>query len=47
VIVPDRNEGDVEEIPDRERAGLDFVYVDDIMDALDVALQSDGKRPSG
>jgi len=47
VIVPDRNEGDVEEIPERERAGLDFVYVDDIMDALDVALQSDGKRPSG
>jgi ATP-dependent Lon protease len=47
VIVPDRNEGDVEEIPERERAGLDFVYVDDIKDALDVALQSDGKRPSG
>jgi ATP-dependent Lon protease len=47
VIVPDRNEGDVEEIPERERAGLDFVYVDDIKEALDVALQSDGKRPSG
>jgi ATP-dependent Lon protease len=47
VIVPDRNEGDVEEIPERERAGLDFVYVDDIKDALDVALQADGKRPSG
>jgi ATP-dependent Lon protease len=47
VIVPDRNEGDVEEIPERERAGLDFVYVDDIKGALDVALQADGKRPSG
>ena len=47
VIVPDRNEGDVEEIPERERAGLEFVYVDDIKDALDVALEPDGKRPSG
>ena len=47
VIVPDRNPGDVEEIPERERAGLDFVYVDDIKDALDVALEPDGKRPSG
>ena len=47
VIVPDRNQGDVEEIPERERAGLDFVYVDDIKDALDVALEPDGKRPSG
>jgi ATP-dependent Lon protease len=47
VLVPDRNQGDVEEIPERERAGLDFVYVDDIKDALDVALEPDGKRPSG
>ena len=47
VIVPDRNQGDVEEIPERERAGLDFVYVDDIKDALDVALEPNGKRPSG
>jgi ATP-dependent Lon protease len=47
VLVPDRNQGDVEEIPERERAGLDFVYVDDIKDALDVALEPNGKRPSG
>jgi ATP-dependent Lon protease len=47
VIVPDRNQGDVEEISEQERAGLDFVYVDDIKGALDVALQPDGKRPSG
>ncbi len=47
VIVPDRNEGDVEEISEQEREGLDFVYADDIGDVLKVALQSDGNRPSG
>jgi ATP-dependent Lon protease len=47
VIVPDRNEGDVEEISEQEREGLDFVYADDIGDVLKVALEADGKRPSG
>jgi ATP-dependent Lon protease len=47
VIVPDRNEGDVEEISEQEREGLDFVYADDIGDVLKVALQADGNRPSG
>ena len=28
VIVPERNEGDVAEIPEHERGGLEFVYVD-------------------
>jgi ATP-dependent Lon protease len=45
VIVPDRNEGDVEEISDQEREGLDFVYADDIGDVLAAALEPDG-RPS-
>jgi ATP-dependent Lon protease len=44
VIVPDRNQGDVEEISEREREGLEFAYVDDIKGALDVALEPDGKR---
>jgi ATP-dependent Lon protease len=44
VIVPDRNEGDVEEISEQEREGLDFVFVDDIGDVLDIALEPDGKR---
>jgi ATP-dependent Lon protease len=43
VIVPDRNEGDVEEISEQERAGLDFFYADDIGDVLDLALQRDGR----
>jgi ATP-dependent Lon protease len=47
VIVPDRNEGDVEEIKEEEREGLEFTFVDDIGDALQVALESDGNRPSG
>ena len=47
VIVPDRNEGDVEEISERERQGLDFVYADDIGDVLKVALQTDGNRANG
>ncbi len=47
VIVPDRNQGDVEEISEQEREGLDFVYADDIGDVLKTALQADGKAPRG
>jgi ATP-dependent Lon protease len=43
VIVPDRNEGDVEEIAEQEREGLDFVYADDIGDVLKTALEPDGR----
>jgi ATP-dependent Lon protease len=45
VIVPDRNEGDVEEISEQEREGLEFVYADDIGDVLKAALEPDGKAP--
>jgi ATP-dependent Lon protease len=45
VIVPDRNEGDVEEISEEERRGLEFVYADDIGDVLKTALELDGKGP--
>ena len=57
VIVPDRNEGDVEEISEEERQDLEFTYADDIGDVLRTALEpdgkgrrsarSDGKRPNG
>jgi ATP-dependent Lon protease len=43
VIVPDRNEGDVEEISQQERKGLDFVYADDIGDVLQTALEPNGR----
>ena len=41
VIVPSRNQGDIEEIPEHERGDLDFVFVDEVSTAIDEAL---GKR---
>ena len=38
VIVPDRNEGEILEIPEHEREGLEFIYVDRIERALAVAI---------
>ena len=38
IIVPERNEGDIAEIPEHERKGLEFVYVDRIDKALAAAL---------
>ena len=38
VIVPDRNEGEILEIPEHERSELEFVYVDRIEKALASAL---------
>ncbi|HET7120077.1 MAG TPA: endopeptidase La [Solirubrobacterales bacterium] len=38
VIVPERNKGDVAEIPEHELGNLEFVYVDEVSQALDVAL---------
>lgn len=39
VILPSRNEGDVEEIPEHERTGIHFVYAERVSDALDAALE--------
>jgi ATP-dependent Lon protease len=39
VIVPDRNDGDVAEIPEHERKGLEFTYASEIGEALDGALE--------
>jgi ATP-dependent Lon protease len=38
VIVPSRTEADVAEIPEHERGSLEFVYVDEVSQALDAAL---------
>jgi ATP-dependent Lon protease len=38
VIVPERNEGEVAEIPEHERSELEFVYVDEVAKAIDAAL---------
>jgi ATP-dependent Lon protease len=42
VVVPERNEGEILEIPEHERSELEFVYVDRIEKALGAAL--DGAR---
>ncbi len=38
VLVPGRNEGDVEEIPEHELGNLEFVFVDEVSEAIAVAL---------
>jgi ATP-dependent Lon protease len=38
VIVPDRNEGEILEIPEHEREGLEFVYVNRLEQALEEAI---------
>ena len=38
VIVPERNEGDVEEIPEHELGDLEFVFVDRVAQAIETAL---------
>jgi ATP-dependent Lon protease len=38
VLVPERNEGDVAEIPEHERSELGFVYVDEVAKAIEAAL---------
>ena len=38
VLVPQRNEGDVMEIPEHERSELEFVYVDEVSKAIEAAL---------
>ena len=38
VLVPERNEGDVAEIPEHERSELEFVYVDRVAKAIEAAL---------
>jgi ATP-dependent Lon protease len=38
IIAPERNEGDVEEIPEHEREGVEFIFVDTVEKALEAAL---------
>jgi ATP-dependent Lon protease len=38
VLVPQRNEGDVAEIPEHERSELEFVFVDEVSQAIQAAL---------
>jgi ATP-dependent Lon protease len=38
VIVPERNEGEVEEIPEHERENLEYQYVSELGEVLDHAM---------
>jgi len=44
IIAPDRNEGEILEIPEHERRGLEFVYVSEVRAALDAALERPRRR---
>ena len=44
VIVPDRNEGEILEIPAHERNELEFVYISEATQALDEALEPKKRR---
>jgi ATP-dependent Lon protease len=42
IIVPERNEGEVGEIPEHEREGLEYAYVSELADVLDYAIDGLG-----
>ena len=44
IIAPDRNEGEILEIPEHERSELEFIYVAEVQDALEVALEPRRRR---
>jgi len=44
VILPDRNQGEILEIPEHERDGLEFVYVDRVEQALAAAIDGYASR---
>jgi ATP-dependent Lon protease len=43
VILPKRNEADLEDIPEEVRQDLQFVFTETIEDVLDAALEPDSK----
>jgi ATP-dependent Lon protease len=45
VVAPRLNEQDIEEIPEHLRRDLTFVFVEDVREVLDVALEPAGSRP--
>jgi len=44
VILPQRNKGNLEEIPDNVKEGIKFVFVDCVDEAINHALESGGKK---
>ena len=46
VLLPRKNENDLEKIPEELRQDMNFILVDTIDDVLRVALSADGPEPS-
>ncbi len=46
VIAPDRNEGEILEIPEHERRELEFIYASEVVDVLEIALEARPARRS-
>ena len=44
IVLPAKNEKDLEEVPEQAREGLEFVFVNNIEEVLKVALGADRKR---
>lgn len=46
VLLPQRNEADLEDVPDEVRETMEFKFADTIADAIQVALEDGGKKQS-
>jgi ATP-dependent Lon protease len=46
VILPERNEADLEDIPEEVRNSMQFVYVETVDQVLEAALEPDSKPKS-
>ena len=46
VILPRRNERDLEDVPEELRGGMEFIFADSAEDVVPLALAADGAQPS-
>ncbi|MBW3632750.1 MAG: endopeptidase La, partial [Chloroflexi bacterium] len=46
VILPRRNERDLEDVPEELRSGMEFIFADSAEDVVPLALAADGAQPS-
>jgi ATP-dependent Lon protease len=46
VILPRRNERDLEDVPEELRGGMEFIFADSAEDVIPLALAADGAQPA-
>jgi predicted ATP-dependent protease len=46
VILPRRNERDLEDVPEELRGGMEFIFADSAEDVIPLALAGDGVQPA-